>query len=389
MSLGKEIAMDRRKLLVVGIVLCSFAAVVCGEPSLAVLDAVLDEGIDSAVMVPITEKIIEQVVASKKYVVLDRANIAQVLSEKEFQFSGMVKDTEIKQAGEYLGADFVGVARVSKVGETYFISAKIISVETGAITAQASAEKKGDADVVFDLARTVGVKLMGGVLTPEEEAVLVEAEVEPEMPRERKLFAQKEEDEGVKSHVVVSFLYPIYFGSAIVEVVDFLHQMDADTILLVGYDWWSPTYGVDIHYLQVFLRFFYASASISYMQRLFVTDFDEYGDFELLDLKAHVGGIFGPFPNFQIYAGLGAGYLMQTMGNYWGVPLLGYGFNYPQETGISINAEVGADYILFRFISLSARASFVLAPSMSNWTFYSWNESLGYFGIQVGAGIAY
>ncbi len=29
-------------------------------------------------------------------------------------FSGIVKDTEIKKAGEYLGADFVGVARASK-----------------------------------------------------------------------------------------------------------------------------------------------------------------------------------------------------------------------------------------------------------------------------------
>ena len=373
--------MDRRRLLVVGLVLCSIAAVVCGEPSLAVLDAVLDEGIDSAVMVPITEKIIEQVVASKKYVVLDRANIAQVLSEKEFQFSGMVKDTEIKQAGEYLGADFVGVARVSKVGETYFISAKIINVETGAITAQASAEKKGDADVVFELARTVGIKLMGGVLTPEEEAVLVEAE--PEKPRER-LFAPKEEEKGAKSHVVVSFLYPIYLGSGL-DYLDSIHDSDG-IITGWGTNWWSPSRGVDLHYLQVFLRYFYASLSVSYSLRYFETEtptYYYYLDFDTIDGKIHVGGIFSPFQNFQVYGGIGVGYLSQSLGDYWIA-------EFASDAGITICVEAGVDYILVRFLSLSARINASLAPAMTAWDlYYPISESFGYFGIQVGAGIAY
>ncbi len=60
------------------------------KPSLAVLDSILEEGLDPAIRVPITEKIIEQAVASGEYVVLDRANIAEVLTEKEFQFSGIV-----------------------------------------------------------------------------------------------------------------------------------------------------------------------------------------------------------------------------------------------------------------------------------------------------------
>jgi len=369
--------------LVLAAVLMAAPGVLIAQPSLAVMDAVVEGGLDPAIRVPITEKIIEQAVASGKYVVLDRANVTQVLEEKEFQFSGMVKDTEIKQAGEYLGADFVGAARVSKVGETYFISAKIIDVETGAIVAQASAEKKGAADVVFELANTVGTKLMGGRLSADQEAVLIEpGELEEEKTeaRERRPRAAKDEEAGVKSHVVASFLYPSYFGSAL-DIIDTNHEFD------FGADWWTSTYGVDVHYLQVFLRYLYASASISYMLREFKSDFDYYGDFDIIDLKAHVGGVFSPIPNLQAYGGLGVGFGMITLGDYW--YYMGYGLDYPSETGVSLNAEIGVDYVLFGFLAAGARLSLVMIPSLTNWEAFTWNESLGYFGIQIGAGIAY
>jgi len=377
--------MKRRRTVrsVLAAVLMTAAGALFAQPSLAVIDAVLEEGLDPAIRVPITEKIIEQAVASGKYLVLDRANVTQVLEEKEFQFSGMVKDTEIKQAGEYLGADFVGAARVSKVGETYFISAKIIDVETGAIVAQASAEKKGQADVVFELANTVGTKLMGGRLNADQEAVLLEPgtlEEEKAEARERRLFAPTEKTEGAKSHVVANYLYPQYFGTAL-DIIDTNHEFD------FGADWWSPTYGVDIHYLQVFLRYFYVSASISYMLREFESDFDYYDDFDIIDLKAHVGGVFSPFPNLQAYGGLGVGFGMITLSDYW--YYLGYGLEYASETGVSINAEIGVDYVLFGFLAVGARLSLAMIPSLTNWEAFTWNESLGYFGIQIGAGIAY
>lgn len=53
-------------------------------PQVAVLDTILSAGMDPAVKSPITDKIVEELVKSGKYKVLDRANIAQVLKEKEF-----------------------------------------------------------------------------------------------------------------------------------------------------------------------------------------------------------------------------------------------------------------------------------------------------------------
>jgi len=67
----------------------------------------------------------------------------------------------VRQAGDYLGADFVVVANVSRIGQTYVISAKMIDISSGEIAAQASAQQAGKIDVLLDVAREVGVRLAG------------------------------------------------------------------------------------------------------------------------------------------------------------------------------------------------------------------------------------
>jgi TolB-like protein len=170
-------------------------------PQLAVLEAILAAGIDPTVGPLVTSKIEEEFVKSGKYRVLDRANVEQTLQEKEFQLSsGIVRNEEIRQAGEYLGADFVIVANVSRVGQTFVVAAKMIDVVSGEIAAQTSHEQQGRIDVLLDIARVVGGRLAGTELVlieeeepePEEEPAEVEVTVAPKVepvekpPRERK-----------------------------------------------------------------------------------------------------------------------------------------------------------------------------------------------------------
>jgi TolB-like protein len=151
---------SRIALLILGILL--LPAFVFAKPQVAVLDTILAAGMDKTVAAPITDKIIEELVNSGKYTVIDRANVEQVLREKEFQLSsGVVKNEEVRQAGEYLGADLVIATNASRVGSTYVISARMIDVVTGEIVAQASSEQKGTIDVVLDVARTVGRQISG------------------------------------------------------------------------------------------------------------------------------------------------------------------------------------------------------------------------------------
>jgi TolB-like protein len=161
----------KRKIIAVALILLLGATAVFSLPHVAVLDTILAAGMDPTAAIPVTDKIIEELVNSGKFTILDRTNVEQILREKEFQLSsGIVRNEEIRQAGEYLGADYVVLANASRVGSTYVISAKMIDVVTGEIAAQASAEKQGKIDVLLEIARTVGKQISG------QEIVVVEAE---------------------------------------------------------------------------------------------------------------------------------------------------------------------------------------------------------------------
>jgi len=140
------------------------------QPKVAVLDSVIPQNMDPSVIVPSTDKIIERLVVSGRFTVLDRANIESVLKEREFQVSGMVSDQDVVTAGKYLGADFVVVAKISKVGDTYFISAKMINIKTGVIANQTSAQGEGKISTLIDLAGQVGEVLSGGAVTAQSSA---------------------------------------------------------------------------------------------------------------------------------------------------------------------------------------------------------------------------
>lgn len=131
-------------------------------PKVAVLDLSVQKGIDPSVIAPVTESVMEEVVGSRAYVVLDRAYIEQVLKEKEFQLSGMVSDTQVAQAGQYLGADYVVAGKIQLVGDTYLVVAKMIEVRTGVIVAQTSEQGEGKLAVLLGLGHAVGKKLAVG-----------------------------------------------------------------------------------------------------------------------------------------------------------------------------------------------------------------------------------
>jgi simple sugar transport system substrate-binding protein len=139
-----------------------FPFLLSASPKVAVLDVIVSQQIDPSVVVPVTETIMEEVVSSKAFTVLDRSYVAQVLKEKEFQVSGLVSDAQIVKVGQYLGADFVIAGRAQYVADSYFLVAKMIDVKTGVITAQTSETGQGKVLMLLELARTVGRKLAGG-----------------------------------------------------------------------------------------------------------------------------------------------------------------------------------------------------------------------------------
>lgn len=68
------------------------------------------------------------------YEAYDRADMDAIMSEQNFQRTGMVSDDQIKRLGEMTGASFILVSEAVKVDDSnMFITAKILNVETARV----------------------------------------------------------------------------------------------------------------------------------------------------------------------------------------------------------------------------------------------------------------
>jgi hypothetical protein len=168
-----------KKALLAILIIGSVFTVAWAQPKVAVLDSIIPQNMDPSVISPATDRIIEKLVQSNRFTVLDRANIESVLKEREFQVSGMVSDQDAVTAGKYLGADFIVVSKISKVGDTNFMSGKMINVKTGVIVSTTSAQGEGKLAVVINLAGQVGEVLAGGVAKAAPDANVVVAPPPP------------------------------------------------------------------------------------------------------------------------------------------------------------------------------------------------------------------
>ncbi len=98
----------------------------------AILETVDKEGkIPYGIKLMIRSNLANAVTATKGYEGYDRVDIASIMSEQEFQRTGMVSDANIKKLGEMTGADYVLVAEAAMIDSNIiFLAAKIIDVET-------------------------------------------------------------------------------------------------------------------------------------------------------------------------------------------------------------------------------------------------------------------
>ncbi len=159
------------------------------QERIAVLDTELPKGVDPKVVIPITEKVMEEFVRSKLFTVLDRAFINKTLSELEFSTSDLTAGDSEKLAtiGGFLKATYIVVSTVQQLDRTYFLSAKMIEVKTGVITAQASVNEEGSLAVLIDMAGKLGRKLVAAAMgqdavattRPSERLVAAEASAPP------------------------------------------------------------------------------------------------------------------------------------------------------------------------------------------------------------------
>jgi TolB-like protein len=359
-----------RNRLVMFALLAVAGAAFAANPKVAVLDAVLPEKMDKNVAIGVTEKISEELVASGRFMVLDRTTVAKSLEEIEFQMSGLVSDEDIRKAGDQLGsrlgAAFVVVARVSQVGDTYFISAKMIDVRTGEITAQASDESEGKIAITLKIAQNVGRKLATGV----REAAKVPAPAAAAKPVEKQppaapAAAPAREPGQLHSRISVFYSQPLSFGEW------------EDAIDLGG--GWSASYGFCAQWLHFLGRRLYLSASLTSMLQNATDGVTTWTSFEpLFDVQAGAGWGFPIGRTLQLTAGVHAGYANVTLGDFWAFAGDSYG-------GYCFGADIGLDWIVVKGLAVTFRVD----GNIGSFEDLTGSTEQGWVGFQLGVGWAY
>jgi len=129
---------------------------------LAVMDLECDESITAKQCSTLTDILLDEIVKSQKYTVIDRANRDKILSEVGFQQTGCVEGGCVVEAGRILGVGKIVVGKISKLGGTYVVSLQLLNVETATVETS-TRERCDDCEIsaLIDTVAHAARKLMG------------------------------------------------------------------------------------------------------------------------------------------------------------------------------------------------------------------------------------
>lgn len=92
----------------------------------------------------------------------DRVDLASIVGEHDFQRTGMVSDSQIKQLGAMTGASYILVAETAMIdASNIFITAKILNVETAKLERTASTQSGINADEIDEKCEELAASLFG------------------------------------------------------------------------------------------------------------------------------------------------------------------------------------------------------------------------------------
>ena len=101
------------------------------KSTLAVLDFE-GRGINSLEAATLTDRFTSEIGKTESMVLVDRTMVEEILKEQGFQQSGCTTDECAVEVGAMLGVQFMISGAIGKLGDTFTIDAKMVSVESGA-----------------------------------------------------------------------------------------------------------------------------------------------------------------------------------------------------------------------------------------------------------------
>ena len=104
----------------------------------------------------LTDRLRAELFNTKHYKVIEREMMEEIIKEQGFQQSGCSTDECMVEVGKLIGVEKIVGGSISKVGRTYSVSSRIVSVETGKILKGATYDYKGEIDELL----TTGMKMV-------------------------------------------------------------------------------------------------------------------------------------------------------------------------------------------------------------------------------------
>lgn len=132
--------MKKLRILLFSILLISFSA---AQIPIAVIDFEAN-GISDGEARALTDRLRNELFRFKNFQVMERSFMEEILEEQGFQLSGCTSDECVVEVGRLIGVEQMLGGSISKIGNVFSVSARIVSVETGKILKVSSYDYKGD-----------------------------------------------------------------------------------------------------------------------------------------------------------------------------------------------------------------------------------------------------
>jgi TolB-like protein len=118
-------------LLILCFIQSAYAADV--KPTVAVMDFE-SVGSEEHLGKAVAEIMRTDLISTGEFRVLERSQLEKALSEQKLQKSGLIDDKSVVELGKLLGANFIIIGSVVKMGTAYTINARMIDMKTGEAT---------------------------------------------------------------------------------------------------------------------------------------------------------------------------------------------------------------------------------------------------------------
>jgi TolB-like protein len=178
------------------LLLAGTAAFSQGPPLIAVLPLQALGGLNAEQVGTVTRLLETGLVKSSRFQVLERNEIAQVLAAQEFSAKDCFDENCAVRLGRLLAARLIVLGTLSRLGDKFFLTAKIIEVATGK-TLEAEHEEADTLEAIARRAENLGFRLAGR--QPEAQGTGIagmpaaQARPIPDLPVPRKQRLQEEQ----------------------------------------------------------------------------------------------------------------------------------------------------------------------------------------------------